>query len=90
MKILNVKQTVDVPDGVEASVKARVVTIKGPRGSLSRSFRHLAVDIFMPDAKSITVRKKFNQDLRTERKFIANLGYCFLALHFMSVIHNYR
>merc|ERR1712117_695107 len=61
MKILNVKQTVDVPDGVEASVKARVVTIKGPRGSLSRSFRHLAVDIFMPDAKSITVEKHFGK-----------------------------
>merc|ERR1712088_958778 len=39
----------------------RVVTIKGPRGSLSRSFRHLAVDIFMPDAKSITVEKHFGK-----------------------------
>merc|ERR1711963_88142 len=61
MKILNVKQTVDIPDGVEASVKARNVTIKGPRGTLTRSFRHLAVDIFMPDAKSITVEKHFGK-----------------------------
>ena len=62
MKILNVKQTVDIPDGVEASVKARTVTIKGPRGTLTRSFRHLAVDIFMPNAKSITVRQNLNKD----------------------------
>ena len=55
MKILNTKQSVTIPDGVEASVKARVVTIKGPRGSLDRSFRHLAVDIFMPDKTTITV-----------------------------------
>merc|ERR1712156_1013534 len=61
MKILNVKQTVDVPDGVEASVKARVVTVKGPRGSLSRSFRHLAVDIFMPDKQTVTVEKHFGK-----------------------------
>ena len=44
MKILNVKQSVEVPEGVEASVKARTVTIKGARGTLVRSFRHLAVD----------------------------------------------
>ena len=56
MKILNTKQSVTIPDGVDASVKARVVTIKGPRGTLDRSFRHLAVDIFMPDKKTITVK----------------------------------
>merc|ERR1712168_1351037 len=61
MKILNVKQTVDVPDGVEASVKARVVTVSGPRGKLERSFRHLAVDIYMPDKNTLTVEKHFGK-----------------------------
>ena len=56
MKILNTKQSVTIPEGVEASVKARVVTIKGPRGTLDRSFRHLAIDIFMPDKNTITVK----------------------------------
>ena len=55
MKILNTKQSVAVPEGIEASVKARVVTVKGPRGTLERSFRHLAIDIYMPDANTITV-----------------------------------
>ena len=62
MKILNVKQSVDIPDGVEASVKARMVTIKGARGSLVRNFRHLAVDIYMSDdKKTITVEKHFGK-----------------------------
>merc|ERR1712007_347058 len=61
MKILNTKQSVTIPDGVDVSVKARVVTIKGPRGTLERSFRHLAIDIFMPDKKTITVEKHFGK-----------------------------
>ena len=55
MKILNTKQSVAIPDGVDVNVKARVVTVKGTRGTLVRSFRHLAVDIFMPDKNTITV-----------------------------------
>ena len=55
MKILNTKQSVTIPDEVDVSVKARVVTVKGARGTLDKSFRHLAVDIFMPDPKTITV-----------------------------------
>lgn len=34
-----------VPAGVKVSVKARKVTVEGPRGSLSRDFKHLALDI---------------------------------------------
>merc|ERR1711909_157266 len=61
MKILNVKQSVDIPEGVEASVKSRIVTIKGARGTLKRNFRHLAVDIFMSTPTSITVEKHFGK-----------------------------
>merc|ERR1712061_568338 len=35
--------------------------IKGPRGTLDRSFRHLAIDIFMPDKNTITVEKHFGK-----------------------------
>lgn len=31
------------------NVKARDVTVKGPRGSLVRSFKHLAVDFTLDD-----------------------------------------
>merc|ERR1712008_279743 len=47
--------------GVEASVKSRVVTVKGPRGTLKKEIRHLAVDIFMVDKKTIKVEKWFGK-----------------------------
>jgi len=45
MKTILTTQTVTIPPGVEVKVKARNVTVKGPRGTLSRNFRHLQVDI---------------------------------------------
>merc|ERR1712096_533019 len=41
--------------------KSRAVTIKGPRGSLTKEFKHLAVDIYMTDAKTIKVEKWFGK-----------------------------
>merc|ERR1711953_158063 len=61
MKELNTFQLVKVPEGLEASVKARAVTVKGPRGSLTKCFKHLAVDIYMPDKKTIKVEKWFGR-----------------------------
>ena len=56
MKELNTFQLVKVPEGIEASVKSRIVTVKGSRGTLNKDFKHLAVDIYMPDSKTIKVR----------------------------------
>jgi len=39
----------------------RAVTIKGPRGSLTKSFKHLAVDIYMTDKETIKVEKWFGK-----------------------------
>merc|ERR1712110_290728 len=47
--------------GIEASVKARAVTVKGARGTLVKEFKHLAVDIYMPDKKTIKVEKWFGR-----------------------------
>ena len=49
MKVLTSTQYVDVPDDVTVSVKARKVTVTGPRGSLTQSFKHLKVDIRLID-----------------------------------------
>merc|ERR1712198_230402 len=62
----------------EASVKSRVVTVKGPRGSLTKSFKHLAVDIYMTDKKTIKVEKWFGSKkqlaaVRTVCSHIKNL-----------------
>lgn len=63
MKVLNTNQTVTAPEGVDISVKARVVTVKGPRGTLTKTFRHLAVDIYMLDKKTIKVKMPFSADI---------------------------
>jgi len=61
MKEINSFQLVKVPEGLEAKVRARAVTIKGPRGSLTKSFKHLAVDIYMTDKETIKVEKWFGK-----------------------------
>merc|ERR1719499_1521480 len=61
MKVLNSSQTVTIPEGIEAKVKARTVTIKGSRGTLTKSFRHLALDIFMSDKNTLKVEKWFGK-----------------------------
>ena len=43
MKYLHHSQEVTVDEGVTCEVKARVVTVTGPRGTLTKSFRHLKV-----------------------------------------------
>merc|ERR1712199_5001 len=59
MKTVNAKSIVKIPDGVTVEVKSRVVKVSGPRGNLQKSFRHMSIDICMPDAKSVAVEKWF-------------------------------
>merc|ERR1712060_749527 len=61
MKEINSFQLITVPEGLEASVKARAVTVKGPRGSLTKCFKHLAIDIYMKDKNTIKVEKWFGK-----------------------------
>merc|ERR1719335_470949 len=59
MKQVNVKGSITVPDNVEVTVKSRVVKVTGPRGSLTKSFRHMSIDLYMPTAKLVKVEKWF-------------------------------
>jgi len=45
MKQILSEEEFEVPKGVEVDFKARVVSVKGPRGVLKRSFRHLGFDL---------------------------------------------
>jgi len=47
MKTLVASRIIKVPDGVEVSIKARRVVVKGPRGTLSRDFKHLKLELSM-------------------------------------------
>lgn len=78
MKLINTNQSVTVPEGVDCSVKSRVVTVKGPRGTLTKSFKHLALDISMPNKKTVRVEKWFGKkkelaSVRTVCSHITNL-----------------
>merc|ERR1712045_667064 len=71
MKTINISQTVTIPDGIKCSVKARTVTVTGPRGSLVKSFRHLKVDISKVD-KWFGLRKELAA-VRTICSHITNM-----------------
>ena len=45
MKQILVSQSVKAPENVQVRVKARKVTVTGPRGKLVRDFKHLAIDM---------------------------------------------
>jgi large subunit ribosomal protein L9e len=52
-------QQVVIPETVDVTIKARTVRVKGPRGTLTRSFKHLNIDIRLSGPKEITVEKWF-------------------------------
>ena len=60
MKTIHTAQDVEVPAGCSVRVKSRVVTVTGPRGSLTRSFKHLQMDIRMVKQGVIRVEKWFS------------------------------
>jgi len=45
MKTILGTRFIEVPEGVSVSCKARTVTVTGPRGTLTRSFKHIQIDI---------------------------------------------
>ncbi|KAK2585894.1 hypothetical protein KPH14_010482 [Odynerus spinipes] len=59
MKQIVTNQTVKIPEGLTVTVKSRLVTVKGPRGVLKRSFKHLALDIRMINPRLLKVEKWF-------------------------------
>jgi len=59
MKTINLNQIVKIPDGIDVSVRSRKVTVKGPRGTLRRDFRHMAIDIKKVKKEQLMVEKWF-------------------------------
>lgn len=44
MKTILASQTMDIPEGVKVKVDAKIVVVEGPRGKLTRNFKHLNLD----------------------------------------------
>lgn len=57
MKLIVSSRTLEIPSTVNVEIKGRAVRVKGPRGTLSRDFRHLAVDIFLTEEEGKKVMK---------------------------------
>merc|ERR1711934_407664 len=57
MKTINSKASLTIPANVTCELKSRVVRITGPRGVLTKSFRHMSVDMYMTGDKKISVEK---------------------------------
>ncbi|XP_024367852.1 large ribosomal subunit protein uL6 [Physcomitrium patens] len=44
MKTILSTQTMDLPEGVKVEIKAKQIRVSGPRGTLTRNFKHLNLD----------------------------------------------
>merc|ERR1712038_35081 len=55
MKTILSSSTVDIPDNVKISIKSRTITVEGPRGKLSRKFKHLNLDLTLLSKKKLRV-----------------------------------
>ena len=45
MRTIYSTRTIDIPDGVTITFKSREITVKGPKGTLTRGFKHMALDL---------------------------------------------
>jgi len=78
MKDIYKDDTLDFPDNVEVSVKSRIVTVKGPRGQLTKNLRHLDIEIKLEMPKRIRFivwhgKRKHVACIRTVRSLINNM-----------------
>ncbi|KAK2466293.1 hypothetical protein APHAL10511_001935 [Amanita phalloides] len=73
-------EELDIPQGVEVTIKSRVITVKGPRGTLTKNVRHVDMDIQLVKGKTSKVSlavwqggRKHVACLRTIRSLINNM-----------------
>lgn len=70
-----------VPEGVEVTIKSRLITVTGPRGTIKKNVRHVDMDIrVVKSVKAITVTfavwqggRKHVACLRTIKSMVANM-----------------
>jgi ribosomal protein L6P/L9E len=66
MKDLSSVETLAIPTGVTVAIKARKVTVTGPRGTLHKNVGHVAMDIQI--VSRIGIRWKCRQEMGTGRR----------------------
>lgn len=81
MRDVHSTEELDIPEGVDVTVKSRIITVKGPRGILVKNVRHIDMDIRLVKTKSIAKvtlavwqgGRKHVACLRTIRSLISNM-----------------
>ncbi|XP_042410594.1 60S ribosomal protein L9-like [Zingiber officinale] len=79
MKTILSSQTMDIPEGVTVKVNAKIVEVEGPRGKLTRDFKHLNLDFeLIEGGKKLKVdawfgSRKTTASIRTSLSHIDNL-----------------
>ncbi|KAF7301769.1 60S ribosomal protein L9 [Mycena indigotica] len=73
-------EELEIPSGVEVSVKSRLITVTGPRGTLTKNVRHVNMDIRLLKGKTNKVTlavwqggRKHVACLRTIKSLISNM-----------------
>lgn len=75
-------EELDIPEGVTVEIKARIIKVTGPRGSLTKAVRHIDMDIRVvkagKDKNKVTLAvwqggRKHVACLRTIRSLINNM-----------------
>ncbi|KAF9646024.1 60S ribosomal protein L9 [Thelephora ganbajun] len=81
MRDIHSTEELDIPEGVDVTVKSRIITVKGPRGILVKNVRHIDMDIRLVKTKNtakVTLAvwqggRKHVACLRTIRSLISNM-----------------
>lgn len=78
MKYVQSVETLDIPEDVTVSIKARIVKVTGPRGELTKSLKHINIAFEKVNNKLIKLYvhngdRKHVAALRTVKSLIANL-----------------
>jgi len=73
-------EELEIPEGIQIEVKARLITVTGPRGTLTKNVRHVDMDILVLKGKTTKVTlavwqggRKHVACLRTIRSLINNM-----------------
>ncbi|KAL7666729.1 Large ribosomal subunit protein uL6 alpha-beta domain-containing protein [[Candida] zeylanoides] len=78
MKYIQTDQILEIPEGVTVDIKARVITVVGPRGTLTKNLKHIHVTFAKISNRAIKITvhngdRKHVAALRTVKSLIANL-----------------
>ena len=78
MKYIQTDQFLDIPEDVSVQIKARVIKVTGPRGTLTKNLKHIDVTFLKVSNRQIKITvhngdRKHVAALRTVKSLISNL-----------------